>query len=58
MSYGNVVVRLIFKLQLLQIVVVSDWGKSRENNRGGRLGCLKCSYGPDFNMVKTTDFVY
>jgi len=32
-------VRLIFKIQLVETIVFTE--ASRENNRAGRLGCLK-----------------
>jgi len=34
-----------YKSRLLEVILF-HWGNSPENNRGGGLGCLKCSYGP------------
>ena len=33
------------------------WGISPENNRGDRLGCLKCSYGPVVPLIVSRWFV-
>jgi len=56
MSYGNIIMIVRCKTQLVDstgrfnwrnnIVITEANCNSRENNRGGHLGCLKCSYGP------------
>jgi len=57
MSFGNIIVSLVFNIQRGRNNCFR-WGKSRENNRGDRLGCLKCSYGNGHHRTTLSGYIF
>jgi len=53
MSYSNITVAVRCKIQLVEVIVFTEATVVKTTDyRGGRLGCLKCSYGHERRTVK------